>query len=96
MRSFRDRLRHAISFEILGLLIITPIAALTMDEDLAHIGVVTAGSATLAMVWTYIYNWGFDHALERLQSGDLCLILIDQVEEALAHIGRRVAESSAG
>ena len=37
-----------------------------------------------------------DHALERLQSGDLCLILIDQVEEALAHIGRRVAESSAG
>ncbi|MFZ5507349.1 MAG: cyanophycin synthetase [Pseudomonadota bacterium] len=37
-----------------------------------------------------------DHALERLQSGDLCLILIDQVEEALAHISRRVAESSAG
>ncbi|MBC7206877.1 MAG: cyanophycin synthetase, partial [Methyloversatilis sp.] len=37
-----------------------------------------------------------DHALARLESGDLCLILIDQVEEALAHIGRRVAESSAG
>ncbi len=33
-----------------------------------------------------------DAALARLQAGDLCLILIDQVEEALAHIARRVAE----
>ncbi len=32
-----------------------------------------------------------DHAMDRLQPGDLCLILIDQVEEALAHIQRRVA-----
>ncbi len=34
-----------------------------------------------------------DLALERLQPGDLCLILIDQVEEALAHITRRIAET---
>ncbi|HWP21022.1 MAG TPA: cyanophycin synthetase [Burkholderiaceae bacterium] len=33
-----------------------------------------------------------DTALERLGPGDLCLVLIDQVEEALAHIGRRVAQ----
>ena len=32
-----------------------------------------------------------DTALERLQPGDLCLILVDQVEEALAHLARRVA-----
>ncbi|MBN9096448.1 glutamate ligase domain-containing protein, partial [Pandoraea pnomenusa] len=32
-----------------------------------------------------------DTALGRLQPGDLCLILIDQVDEALAHIGQRVA-----
>lgn len=31
-----------------------------------------------------------DTALERLREGDLCLVLIDQVEEALAHIGRRI------
>ncbi|OXR50106.1 MULTISPECIES: cyanophycin synthetase [unclassified Pusillimonas] len=35
-----------------------------------------------------------DLALERLKAGDLCLILIDQVEEALAHIARRVAEAA--
>ncbi|QDX82535.1 cyanophycin synthetase [Denitratisoma sp. DHT3] len=30
-----------------------------------------------------------DTALERLEPGDLCLVLIDQVEEALAHIASR-------
>jgi len=34
-----------------------------------------------------------DTALARLQPGDLCLILIDQVEEALAHISTRIAEA---
>lgn len=32
-----------------------------------------------------------DAALARLQAGDLCLILVDQVDEALAHIAKRVA-----
>jgi len=36
-----------------------------------------------------------DTALERLQPGDLCLILVDQVEEALAHLARRVQEAQA-
>jgi cyanophycin synthetase len=33
-----------------------------------------------------------DTALSRLQPGDLCLVLVDQVEEALAHLAQRVAE----
>lgn len=33
-----------------------------------------------------------DTALARLEPGDLCLILIDQVDEALAHIAKRIAE----
>jgi cyanophycin synthetase len=36
-----------------------------------------------------------DTALGRLQPGDLCLILIDQVEEALEHIAKRIAETQA-
>lgn len=35
-----------------------------------------------------------DHALSKLQPGDLCLLLIDQVDEALAHIATRVAEAA--
>ena len=34
-----------------------------------------------------------DTALADLQPGDLCLILVDQVEEALAHIAKRIAEA---
>jgi cyanophycin synthetase len=33
-----------------------------------------------------------DTALGKLDNGDLCLILIDQVEEALEHIAKRIAE----
>ncbi|MGB7195691.1 cyanophycin synthetase [Collimonas pratensis] len=33
-----------------------------------------------------------DTALSHLAPGDLCLILVDQVEEALAHIAKRIAE----
>ncbi len=35
-----------------------------------------------------------DHALARLAPGDLCLVLVDQVEEALAHLARRCAEAA--
>ncbi len=34
-----------------------------------------------------------DKALERLRPGDLSLILIDQVEEALAHLAKRISEA---
>ncbi|MFN9473695.1 cyanophycin synthetase [Acidovorax sp.] len=34
-----------------------------------------------------------DTALGRLQPGDLCLVLVDQVEEALAHLAKRCAEA---
>ena len=33
-----------------------------------------------------------DTALSTLGEGDLCLILVDQVEEALEHIAKRIAE----
>jgi cyanophycin synthetase len=33
-----------------------------------------------------------DIALSRLEPGDLCLILIDRIDQALAHIATRVAE----
>jgi cyanophycin synthetase len=34
-----------------------------------------------------------DTALSHLSPGDLCLILVDQVEEALAHIAKRIADA---
>jgi cyanophycin synthetase len=34
-----------------------------------------------------------DAALARLQPGDLCLVLVDQVQEALEHLARRIGEA---
>ncbi len=36
-----------------------------------------------------------DQALERLGPGDLCLVLVDQVEAALAHLAQRMAQARA-
>jgi len=35
-----------------------------------------------------------DAALERLQPGDLCLVLVDQVEAALAHLQMRTRQEA--
>ncbi len=65
MRTPADRIRHALSFEIIALLIITPLGAWVFDHPLDQIGIVTVVSATIAMGFNYVYNWGFDHAMLR-------------------------------
>jgi uncharacterized membrane protein len=66
MRTVPDRIRHALSFEIIGLLLAVPFGALLFNHPMEDIGVVTIVSSVVATVWNYLYNWGFDHALKRL------------------------------
>jgi uncharacterized membrane protein len=66
MRTTRDRIRHALSFEIIALVVITPIGAWAFGLPLDQIGVVALVSATIATGWNYLYNLLFDHALLRL------------------------------
>lgn len=66
MRSTSDRIRHAISFEILALLLVTPLGAWVFSLPITDIGVVSVASATIAMLWNYVYNLGFDHAMQRI------------------------------
>ncbi len=66
MRSTRDRIRQAVSFEIIGLIIVTPMGAWLFGHDPFDIGLLAAFAATLATGWNYVYNLGFDHTLLRL------------------------------
>lgn len=66
MRSFPDRVRHALMFEIIGLMIITPVAAFLFKQPMTHMGVVGIGSATIATVWNFLFNVGFDHGMRRM------------------------------
>jgi uncharacterized membrane protein len=65
MRTTKDRIRHAISFEIIALFIVTPLGAWAFGIPLHDIGVVAIVSATIATVWNYVYNLLFDHAMLR-------------------------------
>ena len=69
MRSTRDRIRHAIGFEAIGLALVIPIGTIAFHLPVQDIGVIAVASATLAMIWNYIYNLGFDHAMQRLTGG---------------------------
>ena len=51
-----------------------------------------AGGGAGMVLKADVLGAAIDHALQRLQPGDLCLVLVDQVEEALAHLAQRVRE----
>lgn len=65
MRTVWDRVRHALMFEIFGLILVIPLGALVFAMPMEDIGVVGLVSATLAMAWNYIYNLIFDTILRR-------------------------------
>lgn len=66
MRTTSDRIRHAVSFEVIGLLLVTPLGALAFGMPMHDIGVVSIVGATIATLWNYVFNLIFDHALLRL------------------------------
>ncbi|MGV0817103.1 PACE efflux transporter [Martelella sp. FLE1502] len=66
MRSPLDRLRHALSFEVIGLLLVVPLGAFVFGMPMHDIGVVGVVSATLAALWNMVYNYIFDHIMQRL------------------------------
>ncbi|CRL13457.1 PACE efflux transporter [Phaeobacter italicus] len=66
MRSPLDRIRHALSFEILALLLIIPLGAWLFHMPVEAIGVATIVAATLATVWNYAYNELFDRVMRRI------------------------------
>jgi uncharacterized membrane protein len=66
MRTVGDRIRHTLSFEIIGLMIAIPLGALVFHHPMEQIGVVTVVASLIATGWNYVYNLGFDHAMVRL------------------------------
>ncbi|RKF17184.1 PACE efflux transporter [Roseovarius spongiae] len=66
MRSTADRIRHALSFEIIALLIIIPVWSLGFGKPMQDIGVVAAVSSAIATAWVYVFNGLFDRVMLRL------------------------------
>ncbi len=64
MRTTRDRIRHAIGFEVIGLALIVPLGSIAFAMPMHDIGIIGAVSATVAMAWNYLYNYGFDRLMQ--------------------------------
>jgi uncharacterized membrane protein len=64
MRTTADRIRHAISFEIIGILLATPLGAFVFQLHAGDSAIIVIGSATVAMAWNYVFNLGFDKVMQ--------------------------------
>lgn len=64
MRSTADRIRHALLFEGLGLALVVPLGGWVFGVAMHDMGVLAVVSATLATLWTYLYNLMFDKVMQ--------------------------------
>lgn len=70
MRTTKDRIRHTLGFESIGLLIFAPLASLLFDHQLFDMGLMAVVGSLIATFWNYAYNLLFDHAMVLLR-GDV-------------------------
>ncbi|MEW6642029.1 MAG: PACE efflux transporter [Pseudomonadota bacterium] len=63
MRSLPDRIRHAVLFEAVGLVMLVPLGAWLFGLEPHKVGVVGVAAATIATLWNFVFNLGFDHAM---------------------------------
>ena len=87
MRSFPDRLRHAISFEVLALLLVIPGGALLFGVPMQDFGVIGVVSAVLATLWNMLYNLIFDLVLRRRTGSTQKRPLVRVLHTVLFEIG---------
>ncbi|HCN17640.1 MULTISPECIES: PACE efflux transporter [Psychrobacter] len=66
MRTTKDRIRHALGFEIIGLLIFAPLASLVFGFELHLMGMMALVGSIVATIWNYFYNILFDRAMLKL------------------------------
>ncbi|OON34744.1 Na(+)-translocating NADH-quinone reductase subunit E [Izhakiella australiensis] len=59
-RTMKERIIHAVTFEVLAIVTVSPLAAWVMNKPLFLMGSLAIMLSTLAMIWNMIYNAGFD------------------------------------
>ncbi|MCP1441167.1 putative membrane protein [Pseudomonas sp. GGS8] len=64
-KSITERILQAIGFELLAILICTPLLAWVMDKPMLEMGVAAMAIAALALAWNVVFNGVFDRLLKR-------------------------------
>ncbi len=69
--SNKERLFHAVSFELIALLFVVPLGALLSGKSSGSLALIGVGLSLFTVVWNYVYNVGFDRLFgaDRSQRG---------------------------
>ena len=65
-KSFKERVLHALLFELIGVLLFAPGLAWVLGQPLGKMGAMTVMISTVAMLWNMVFNEGFDRLRARL------------------------------
>ncbi|MGF6151904.1 multidrug/biocide efflux PACE transporter [Pseudomonas fluorescens] len=65
-KSFTERVFQAIGFELLAVMLCTPLLAWLMDKPMVEMGAVTIAIGLIALAWNVLFNGLFDRLLKRL------------------------------
>lgn len=65
-KSITERFFQAIGFELLAVLLCTPLLAWLMDKSVVDMGVATIAIGLIALGWNVLFNGLFDRLLKRL------------------------------
>lgn len=71
MRTPLDRIRHAVLFELIGLVLLIGGGAILTGFDAHALGVIGVVSSLVATAWNYVFNLVFDRAMLRLRGSTL-------------------------
>ncbi|ROM92651.1 multidrug/biocide efflux PACE transporter [Pseudomonas brassicacearum] len=65
-KSFTERVLQAIGFELLAVMLCTPLLAWLMGKPMVEMGAVTIAIGLIALAWNVLFNGLFDRLLKRL------------------------------
>ncbi|WP_119344294.1 PACE efflux transporter [Facilibium subflavum] len=64
--SFSIRLVHMVCFELIAIVLFAPITAIILNKAVFEIGILGLTLSLMAMLWNFIYNYGFDYVEGKL------------------------------
>ncbi|MGE9551798.1 multidrug/biocide efflux PACE transporter [Erwinia amylovora] len=64
-RTLKERFYHAAGFEVVAILLVSPLAAWIMAKPLFQMGALAIMLSTVAMFWNMLYNTLFDRLFPR-------------------------------
>jgi uncharacterized membrane protein len=65
-KSLKERIFHAMAFELLAMVICAPLFSWLLGVSLGHLGILTLMVSFLAMLWNMLFNSLFDRLQHRL------------------------------